>query len=174
MRRAVVVSFIGVLVFFLDEACKRRSVAIYPSRPRDPEDLAMQPDGTLWVADTGDNLANPSRPTIALWKVPPGAAAKMTLFRLQYPDGPHDCEALLLAQDGTPIFVTKVVSGPAGVYVPEGPLDASRAVSLKKVGQFQAERTGTDNPLGVAGQNSVTGGANTPDGKRVALRTSHS
>jgi hypothetical protein len=162
----------NIKVFFVDQACRRRSVAVYPPRPRDPEDLALQSDGTLWVADTGDDLINPSRPNIALWKVPPGGAGKMTLFRFQYPDGPHDCEALLLAKENTPIFVTKVVTGPAGVYVPDGALDPSgRAVPLKKVGQFQPQRTGTDNPLGVPGQNSVTGGANAPDGKRVALRT---
>jgi len=159
-------------VFFLDGSCKRRSVALYPSRPRDPEDLAIQSDGTVWVADTGDNLVNPSRPNIALWKVPAGGTGKMTLFRFQYPDGAHDCEALLLAKDNTPIFVTKTINGPAGVYVPDRALDPSgKAVPLKKVGEFQPQRTGTDNPMGVAGQNSVTGGANAPDGKRVALRT---
>jgi hypothetical protein len=159
-------------VFFLDSSCKRKGVVSYPPRPRDPEDLAIQSDGTMWVADTGDNLASPSRPNIALWKVPPGGTGKMTLFRFQYPDGAHDCEALLLAKDGAPIFVTKVVSGAAGIYMPEGALDPSgTAVHLKKVGQFQPQRTGTDNPLGVAGQNSVTGGANSPDSKRVALRT---
>jgi hypothetical protein len=164
----------AIRVFFLDSQCRRKSAVNYPTRARDPEDLALQADGTIWVADTGDNPLNPSRENIGLWRVPAGGTGKITLYHFTYPsgDGPHDAEALLLGSDNSPIFVTKAVTGPAGIYVPTGQLDPSgKAVPLKKVGQFQPQRTGTDNPVGVPGQNTVTGGAKSPDGKRVALRT---
>jgi hypothetical protein len=163
----------AIKIFFLDGSCKRKNVIGYPTKVRDPEDLAIQADGTILAADIGDNLLTPSRPNIALWKLPPGGGTnKMTVFRFQYPDGAHDCEALLLTKDGSPIFVTKAINGPAGVYVPEAALDPSgKAVPLKKVGQFQPQRTGTENPMGVNGQNMVTGGANSPDGRKVVLRT---
>jgi hypothetical protein len=46
-------------------------------------------------------------------------------------------------------------------------------MELTKVGQFTPEQTGTANKLGNRGpaQNEITGGANSPDGKKVALRT---
>ena len=46
-------------------------------------------------------------------------------------------------------------------------------MQLSKVGEFTPEQTGTANKLGNRGpaQNEITGGANSPDGKKVALRT---
>ena len=37
--------------------------------PYDPEDLAVGADGTVWLADTGDN--NATRPTVALARAAP-------------------------------------------------------------------------------------------------------
>jgi hypothetical protein len=164
-------------VFFLDSTCKPKSTVVYESRPLDPEDLAVAPDGTIWVADIGDNAESTThRSRIALWKVPSGGTGKATIYRLTYPagDGPHDAEALLINGDGTPIVVTKELGGKsAGVYVPTAPLEAGtpNGVPMKKAGEFKPNRTGTSNPLGVVGQTVVTGGANAPDGKRVVLRT---
>jgi hypothetical protein len=41
-----------------------------------------------------------------------------TLYRLAYPDGQHDAEALLLAPKGTPYLVTKNPFGDSGIYRP--------------------------------------------------------
>ncbi|MFI5933367.1 hypothetical protein [Actinoplanes sp. NPDC051494] len=154
-------------IFFLNGRCEvTRSVA-YPSRPRDTEDMARAPDGTLWIADIGDNSG--SRETIGLWRLAPGAR-KPKLYRMSYPDGAHDAEALLLAPDGTPIVVTKGV-GAAGVYVPGKKLKTGRTTPLDRAGAVTLPISDTSNPYGLAGRLVITGGAVSPDGSRAVLRT---
>ncbi|WP_412539779.1 hypothetical protein R8Z50_28665 [Longispora sp. K20-0274] len=162
-------------IFFLDNNCKLTSTWVDSAQQaRDPEDLAVGKDGTLWIADIGDNhAAEPEnkRSTIALWKVPASHQGKAQLFRLKYPDGAHDAEALLLDANDNPIIVTK--DGVSGIYVPTGPLaPGNEGTALKKVGDFTATRTGTPGgPIPIISQTLVTGGANSPDRKKVALRT---
>ncbi|HET6214598.1 MAG TPA: hypothetical protein VFE14_17165 [Micromonosporaceae bacterium] len=161
-------------VFYLDKSCVVTKAVSYPTPgSRDPEDMALGKDGSIWVADIGDNASPPNRPTIALWKFPASGTAKAVLYRFKYPDGAHDAEALLLAGDETPIFVTKAAKT-SGIYVPAAALTPStngQSVALKKVGEFTPQRTGTSNPLGFIGTTQVTGGANSPDRTKVALRT---
>ncbi|MFI9638591.1 hypothetical protein ACIG87_00780 [Micromonospora sp. NPDC051925] len=154
-------------IFFLDARCAVVRTVAYPSRPRDTEDLAVGADGTIWVADIGDN--DRDRSTVALWKLAPGAR-RPVLHRLTYPDGPHDAEALLLGGDGRPVVVTKQ-AGEAGVYVPTGPLRAGGSVPLARAGQLRLPITTTANPYSIFGRRLVTGGATAPDGRRVVLRT---
>lgn len=162
-----------IRIVYLDAACGVSRTEGYPTAARDPEDIAAAPDGTLWVADTGDNItAQTHRTTVALWHLPPDGGDP-TIHRLSYPDGPHDAEALLFAADGQPIIVTKDISGLAGLYRPTGPLQpqSSTVVPLEKVGSFRPSVTGASNPLGGLGEMVVTGAATSPDRRRVALRT---
>jgi hypothetical protein len=154
-------------IFYLDDRCAVVRTVAYPSRPRDTEDLALAADGTLWVADIGDN--GESRKTIGLWRLAPGGR-KPKLFRLTYPDGPHNAEALLLTRTGTPIVVTKSASA-ASLYVPAAQLDADRKTPLRRVGDVSVPVTGTSNPFGLPGRLVITGGAVSPDGRHVTLRT---
>ncbi|MGY0232410.1 hypothetical protein [Longispora urticae] len=161
-------------IYFLDNNCKRTTTwSDNAQQARDPEDLALAKDGTLWIADIGDNhSAEPEkRATIALWKVPASRQGKAQLFRLKYPDGAHDAESLLLDANDNPIIVTKDTV--SGIYVPTGPLVAgNEGTALKKAGDFTATRTGTPGgPVPIISQSWVTGGANSPDRKKVALRT---
>ncbi|SCF05462.1 hypothetical protein GA0074695_3148 [Micromonospora viridifaciens] len=154
-------------IFFLDGDCSVVRTVRYPSRPRDTEDLAVDADGTLWVADIGDN--DRSRQTVALWKLPPGGD-RPVLHRMAYPDGPHDAEALLVAGDGRPIIVTKQ-GGAAGLYAPARALKPGGTVPLERVGQVSLPRTTTSNPFSFLGRAVVTGAATAPGGRRVVLRT---
>lgn len=159
-------------VFFLDKACKVGSRTVtYAGGARDPEDLAVGKDGTVWVADIGDNDKN--RSTIGIWKVPANGS-QAVLHRLRYPDNKHDAEALLLDANDRPIIVTKE-TGLSHIFVPTGPLVPasanSQGVPLRKVGEFKPQRTGTATPLAFIGQIQVTGGANSPDRAKVVLRT---
>ena len=45
-------------VHLLDAACQVVDVHTAAVDPYDPEDLAVGADGTVWLADTGDNNAN--------------------------------------------------------------------------------------------------------------------
>ncbi|MEV6800105.1 hypothetical protein AB0M91_17400 [Micromonospora rifamycinica] len=154
-------------IFFLDTRCAVVRSVTYPSRPRDTEDLAVGADGTVWVADIGDN--DRVRSTVALWRLAPGSR-RPVLHRLSYPDGPHDAEALLVGRDGRPVVVTKQ-GGEAGVYVPTGPPRAGATVPMRRAGQVRLPATTTANPYSFFGRRLVTGGATAPDGRRVVLRT---
>lgn len=135
--------------------------------PYDVEDLALATDGALWLADTGDNDLN--RGTVALHRLTRDGDASR--YRLTYPDGPHDVEALLLDHADVPYLVTKEL-GIARVYRPTGKLAESGPTALKKVATLRIEPTNTPGgPVGRAGSMVVTGGAVSADGQVVALRT---
>ena len=156
-----------VSVYGLDAGCSVVDTQVAPIDPYDPEDLGVGPDGAVWVADTGDNDAQ--RETVALHVLRPGGAS---LYRLSYPDGAHDAEALLVAPDGTPYVVTKEVLGSSGVYRPAGALVDGATVPMERVATVNVTLTGTPGgPVGRAGQLMITGGAVASDGSAVALRT---
>ncbi|SBT46371.1 esterase-like activity of phytase family protein [Micromonospora narathiwatensis] len=154
-------------IFFLDTDCRVVRTLRYPSRPRDTEDLALGRDGTIWIADIGDNRR--SRETVAVWRLAPGGD-RPVLHRLTYPDGPHDAEALLLTGDGRPLIVTKQ-GGAAGVYAPTRDPVPGGTVPMTRRGQVRLPGTNTSNPFGFLGRAVVTGAAAAPDGRRVVLRT---
>jgi hypothetical protein len=163
----------GKKVFFLTDKCKIDDSKSYSGNgPRDTEDLAQSPDGkTLWIADVGDN--DRDRGTVGLWSMPSDGSKQPKIHRFSYPDGDkHDSEALLLNGDGTPIIVTKEVGRPAGLYVPASTMktENTEGVPLKRVGEIAVPPSTT--PTGVPfGRGSIDGGAVSPDGSRVALRT---
>ncbi|MGB2568691.1 hypothetical protein ACPFP2_09615 [Micromonospora citrea] len=154
-------------IFFLDADCAVLRTVRFPSRPRDTEDLAVTADGTVWVADIGDN--DRARDTVALWVLRPGSR-RPALHRMTYPDGPHDAEALLVTGDGRPLIVTKQ-GGAAGLYAPATPLRAGATVPLSRVGEVRLPDSTTRNPYGFFGRGLVTGAAGAPDRRRVVLRT---
>jgi hypothetical protein len=155
-------------VYVLDRTCAVVTVHSAPVDPYDPEDLALAVDGTVWLADTGDNTG--TRPTVALLTL--HADGSSSVYRLAYPDGPRDVEALLLAPDDTPYLVTKEVLGASAVYRPVSALVEDGTVGLTEVGGVDFVLTGTPGgPVGRAGQLMVTGGAVSPDERYVALRT---
>jgi hypothetical protein len=164
-------------VFYLDSKCKVvKPVAYSGSGPLDTEDLAISGDGkTLWIADTGDNLIgnNEHRSKVALWSMPADGSKKPVLHRLRYPDTtPRDAEALLMADDNTPIIVTKT-TGKSEIYVPAAALKTDNVdpVPMKKVGEITLPKSSTENPLNVAGRVAITGAARNSDGTRIVLRT---
>jgi hypothetical protein len=155
-------------VHVLDSSCAITETRTAAVDPYDPEDLALSADGVIWVADIGDN--NADRETVALHAMHPDGGA--SLYRLSYPDGPHDAEALLLAPDGIPYIVTKEILGSSGVYRPVSDLADGATVGMEKVATVNVTLTGTPGgPVGRAGQLMVTGGAVSGDGALVVLRT---
>ena len=95
-----------------------------------------------------------------------------SLYRLTYPDGAHDAEALLLAPDGMPYIVTKEVLGASSVYRPVAGLVDGGTVAMGKVASINMTLTGTPGgPVGRAGQLLITGGAVAANGAHLAVRT---
>ncbi|MGH3646557.1 MAG: hypothetical protein ACRDTM_05210, partial [Micromonosporaceae bacterium] len=155
-------------VFDLDSKCQVTERHSFQRDPFDPEDLAIAEDGTLWVADIGDNRLE--RDTVALWKISPDRNTA-EIHRLTYPDGKHDAEALLMPPDGKPVIMTKDPEG-AGIYVAQTALKVDESVPLTKAGDFKVSNTGTGgNRFGAVGQKLVTGAALSADGTRAVVRT---
>ncbi len=161
----------GLAIYQLDtKSCQVNNVFEDSRPPYDPEDLGSTPDGTLWAADTGDK--DQQRDTIALWKYKP-SDDHATLYRMSYPDAADrkSSKALLMQPDGTPIVVS-YERGVGHLYEPSGALDPDQPTPLKAVGQIRLAQTNTPGgSVGPLGQVVFTGGAVSPDGKKVVLRT---
>jgi hypothetical protein len=143
---------------------------------RNPQDLAVDATGAVWVADTGDLGSDPLHPTrtiIRLYKYPARSTTPSAMYTFAYPDGPHNTSALLLTPSWRPIFATRQITGPATLYAYTAALSTTATMPLQNIGTFSPEVTGTPNKLGVNGpaHNEVTGGAVAPDGGHVVLRT---
>ncbi|WP_258342098.1 NHL repeat-containing protein [Saccharopolyspora gregorii] len=150
------------------DSCEVGAEWTSPTDPYDVEDLALAPDGAAWLADTGDNRR--ARSTVALHRLT--ADGDSQLYRLSYPDGPHDAEALLLDRAGTPHVVTKEPFGMAFVYRPAEPLVAGGTVPWERVGELALPTTDSpDGPIKGIGTRLVTGGSVSRDGTLIALRT---
>lgn len=160
---------------FNPSTCATVGTAIsYPVNkpPLDPEDLAIGPDGTIWIADIGDNEL--TRKTVALWKIVNDKIEGP--YRMAYPDGKaHDAEALVIDGQGNPVIITKAVKEPTTQIFTLGdqPLDAASTtgVPLKLAGELTLPKTNTDNPMKVVGRTLVTGAAISPDRTKVVVRT---
>ena len=140
---------------------------------RDWEDIAIaRVDGRdmLYAADIGDN--DRLHATVTVYRAPePTVAADQTpvdltlteveSFELQYPDGPHNAETLIIDPISLDLYiVTKVASGAAQVFRGAAPLSTSVTTTLEQVATLPA-------PISVL----ITGGDVTVDGSAVYLRT---
>lgn len=140
-----------------------------PVRVLDVEELALGPgaeDGVdyLYVGDIGDNDSRRFEVTVVRFKEPTvgGADGAMKVeqaehFRLAYPDGPHDAEAMFVDPESQSLYVvTKEPQGGRLYSVPLAALKDRMRSELKLVGRVNAD--------------SVSGGAISPDGRRIVLR----
>ncbi|MGL5810939.1 MAG: hypothetical protein ACRCYQ_13435 [Nocardioides sp.] len=121
--------------------------------PIDVEGLAGGPEGTVWVADIGDNGRDRELVSVALVELSDGRIRAS--HELRYPDGPADAEAVLRHPRTGQLFIaTKSVFGGRLFAVPKRPPSGRPAV-LRELGA-------------VAGV--VTDGAFFPDGRHFVLR----
>jgi hypothetical protein len=143
-------------VFALDRRGRLlREVAVAGAEAVDWEDIAAR-GRTLYVADTGDNLAQRESVAIYRFAEPPAGAASVTATRLdlRYTDGPHDAEALLVdPRRGTIAVVTKDFGGVAGVYTAANGRLRKRATLRLGAGQ------------------PITAGSVSGDGRTIVLRS---
>lgn len=153
-------------VFELDEQCRVTRENAIKQPVTDLEDLGQSVDGLLWLADIGGNRA--PRSSVAVLRFNP-ESGRVERYALDYPDGPHDAEALLVTPSAQVFVVTKDEAGTSGVYTAPSPLDPAAANALRRVAQLDiraVEGRSRDN-----GSTLVTGGAVSYDGTRFVLRT---
>lgn len=136
----------------------------------DWEDAALGPCGTqscLYLGDIGDNPE--SRASYVVHRVvePSALAAgehtvSSEALPFVYPDGSHNAETLIADRASGELWVvTKVASGPSGVYRFPAPLTPGVEVTLVKEGEITP-------PMGV---DYITAGDAHPGGLGVLLRT---
>ncbi|PJJ56957.1 hypothetical protein CLV56_1175 [Mumia flava] len=126
----------------------------------DTEALTIDPDGTLWVADIGDN--DLVRSDVALYALDEplrkGGTVEAKRFRVRYDDGNTDAEALLSDPvTGGLLIASKSMLG-GQLYRLPADLDADRVNVADPI-------EGAEVPA------MVTGGDFLPDGSAIVLRT---
>ena len=148
--------------FAIDSSCRTRATFVLSGvQARDWEDISRGPGDTLWLGDIGDNNATRVKGILVHRVIEPAPAEGVmrlsaTSYRLRYPDGPHDAEALLVhPRTGQVLIVTKGFAGGA-VYTDTQPLQANQPNILRLVGRVSVPE--------------VTGGDISPDGSHVVLR----
>jgi hypothetical protein len=141
----------------------------------DAEDLAPGPNSTLWLADIGDNIGQRQR--IVLDRVIEPVAIRgetsepAQRFRFAYPDGPHNAEALLVGpRTGQVVIVTKGSSGTPRVYEAPGRPAAGTGPAPADVRKLSGSGE-LDAPGSGGAFEAITGGAVSPDGSVIVLRT---
>ena len=148
-------------VFGINASGKVKAELSFKAPVKDVEAIAVDREGTIYIADIGDNKAN--RDMIEVYTIPEplkladATNVKFHRYDFKYPDGAHDAETLLIAPETNQMFfVTKVAKGLGGFYA--GPEEASREGTneLTKL---------ADGPAG------VTDGTFLPDGQTVVLRS---
>jgi hypothetical protein len=141
----------------------------------DAEDLAPGPNHTLWLGDIGDNVGQ--RTSIVLDRVdePSRVSGEMSVdaqrFRFSYPDVAHDAEALLISpRTGQVVVVTKGTTSHPRIYSASGRPAAGTGPA--PAGTQKLIDGGLLDAPGSGGFfEAVTGGAVSPDGCVVVLRT---
>ena len=146
---------------------------------RDPSDPA---NPALIIGDIGDNMA--ARPHVTLYRIPEpavdpsstgikGDTDEAARYDLEYEDGPHDAETLLVhPATGRVYIVTKALSG-SSVYAAPVPLRAGAVNRLRKLASLQfAALPGLNGGIRTGLRRLLaTGGSISPDGKRLVVRT---
>lgn len=136
------------------------AVSLRGARNRDWEAMTIEPNGTLWVGDIGDNACR--RDEVVLYRLPEpdpraGGEVPAVALRCRYPDGAHDAESLF-AKGGKVFIITKQPFGtaePAVVYVGMG-LREDRVNDLRAVTALRLGQPATDAAI-------------SPDGRRIAI-----
>ncbi|WP_167218142.1 hypothetical protein [Kribbella shirazensis] len=149
-------------VFAVDTTGEVKAVVRFGAKVNDVEALGIDRDGTLYIADIGDNEEN--REQIEIYTIPEPETledesnVKYRRYDFTYPDGAHDAETLLIEPGTSQLYiVTKAVKGTGTIYA--APPAPSR------------EGTNDLTKLAAAPAGVITDGTFLPDGQRVVLRT---
>jgi hypothetical protein len=131
-------------------------------RARDWEAMAIGRDDrgapALFVGDIGDNLG--VWPSVAVYRVAEparlrDATVRAQRYRLRYPDGPRDAEALLVDPRGNRLYVASKDEAGGSLYQAPAALRGDRVNLLRRVRRAPA---------------LVTDGGFSPDGRTLVLR----
>src|SRR5215213_649367 len=166
----------GPFIYAFDERGDTLAVfRVTGAEARDWEDISIGPGpqrdkSYLYIGDIGDNdharsevvvyrVAEPVLNNTRLTRSRPGVTKPAEAIRLQYPDGKHDAEALLVhPTSGNIYIVTKVPVANPVVYEAAAPLITNKVITMRRIGEVRV-------PSLFGGL--ITGGSISPDGRRV-------
>jgi hypothetical protein len=150
-------------VFGVDSSTGRvKAVLRFGAKVSDVEALGVDQDGTIYIADIGDNKER--RDQIEIFTIPEpdeledASNLKYHRYDFTYPDGAHDAETLLIEPGTNQLYVvTKALKGAGAIYAaPPSP---------------SVEGTNDLTKLAAAPSGVITDGTFLPDGQRAVLRT---
>lgn len=168
----------GAFVFALNKTGKKLATfKVEGAKNTDWEDLAIrkEPSGEcfLYIGEIGNNARARGEFTVYKVKEPqvtgetdssrknPLATDAAEAIKFEYPDFRHDAETLMIHPATGDIYVlSKRVSGASAVYKLKAGFDADKTNTLEKITDFTVPAI----PNGL-----LTGGAISPDGKRVVI-----
>jgi hypothetical protein len=159
------------VIFALDgHGAVRGRVRVTGGSVDDWEDIAVGPcpqGSCVYLADIGDN--NGKRKHITLYRAAepaPGdpATGPVDVIHARYPDGAHDAESLFVTPESDVFLITKGDPGPVALYRFPRPLESGGTLRLQRIGDPMAGEK-------VPAKDRPTGGAASPDGRWVAVRT---
>jgi hypothetical protein len=141
----------------------RATLRLLDTPARDHEALATGTDAqgrdVIWIGDIGDNIDG--WPYVRIHKVVEprrlrDASVPVTTYRVRYPGGAVDAEALIAAPDREQLWIISKEPGVGAVYELPSPMsDAQEPMRATKVGTARA---------------LVTDAAMAPDGERYVVR----
>ena len=168
----------GPFLYLFDKTGARRGTwRVRGATAYDWEDIAVGPGperGTqyIYIGDIGDN--DRKRKVLVVYRIPepdaskpPGTTPAATVFRLRYPDGPHDAEGLAVHPSTGEIYIITKAKGSdraTGVYK-IAPKPVRDVQTLTHVADLDLPG-GSPFTL-IVGR--ITGAAISPDGRRVVL-----
>jgi hypothetical protein len=125
--------------------------------PIDPQALALDADGFVWVGDIGGAT---DRDWITVNQLDTSSLADSAIYRYVFPSDPEAVEAFLIPPGDTkkPLFIT-AADGQANLFYPPGE-NQEQDTPMDNVGSVTLSEGG-----------SVTGAALNADGTKAALRT---
>jgi hypothetical protein len=135
----------------------------------DWEDIEAGPCGTgscLYIADIGDNAR--TRQFVTIYSVPEpapgsGTTSQATTFRVRFPDGPQDAEAMFRLPSGDFFLVSKGRHAAISLYRLRAPHQSDSIATLERVRELWPQPRDE--------RNRVTSATATPDGRWIAIRT---
>jgi hypothetical protein len=146
--------------FALSKTGSTAAVFNLPSAPSlDWEDTASGPDHTLWFGDIGDNQTRKAFISVIRVTEPRDLHSRnlgSTTYKLQYPNGPHDAEALMVRPNSGQLYVITKDANGGTIY---------RAPKTLKWGVMNQLTPVASAPA------TVTGADFSPNGKQFVLRT---
>lgn len=114
---------------------------------QDWEDIASGPNDTVWVGDIGDNAQSRREIAVYRFREPTKLVSRdvpWTRFRLAYPDGAHDAEAMLVRPGSGRLFVVSKSTSGASFYRAPRKLSATKVNRLTRIGRAPALVTAGD------------------------------